>query len=487
MRSKEDLFQLIQAMSKSEKRYFVLDAKKSGRASSRYLSLFEAINNMEGYDEAPLKEKFAINLSSDKAYLYEAILRSMRDYRSQSSKAAQVKERLMDARYLYERGLYHLAGDRITEAKMFALELKDNFALLEIIREEFLSLYDRRVRVNYEQLEALNKEKEAALEGVVEELQYIELYFKLVIEFYKSGILKTPESIKELEERIPMDLLKESSRPASPLALRRYYLCKASYNRLVSDTMATYQNYQKAVDWWKNYPAVKEEEFFRFVSDANNLVNTCYTEESLHPVANEWFDRLKNEDAGKTYHEKKYVFMTLSLSNLLHQMNLGNKEATKRLLPDLIDGLDKFALKKSVPLLANIVTAFFWVGDHANCLKWADQFIALKNNSREDIQRIMMIYKLVALFELGKVDETEAWLRSANRYFNKQKLPAESFENEMLNVYLKRIINAPINELKVEYAATKAYLEGAEQKFENENLLGLGELQAWINQKVKAR
>ncbi len=73
MRSKEDLFQLVQAMSKSEKRYFVLDAKKSGRTDSRYLNLFDAINDMEDYDEEPLKKRYAANLSSDKAYLNEDI------------------------------------------------------------------------------------------------------------------------------------------------------------------------------------------------------------------------------------------------------------------------------------------------------------------------------------------------------------------------------------------------------------------------------
>ena len=47
MRGRDDLYHLIQGMTKTEKRYFVLDAKKSGRADSRYLSLFEALNDRE--------------------------------------------------------------------------------------------------------------------------------------------------------------------------------------------------------------------------------------------------------------------------------------------------------------------------------------------------------------------------------------------------------------------------------------------------------
>ena len=95
MRGKDDLFHLIKAMSKSEKRYFTLDAKKSGKEGAKYLSLFQMINGMDEYNEAKLKTKIKKNLSSDKGYLYEAILRSMRDYRSAKSRAAQIKERII--------------------------------------------------------------------------------------------------------------------------------------------------------------------------------------------------------------------------------------------------------------------------------------------------------------------------------------------------------------------------------------------------------
>ena len=120
MKSKEDLFQLVQAMSKAEKRYFTLDAQKSGRESARYLELFRDISDMEEYDEAKLRDRFGKNLPSDKSYLYDAILRSMRDYRSANSRSARIKEMILDARYLYERGLFGQSEGRLREAKAMA-------------------------------------------------------------------------------------------------------------------------------------------------------------------------------------------------------------------------------------------------------------------------------------------------------------------------------------------------------------------------------
>ena len=78
---------------------------------------------MDEYDEIKLKKKFAKTLHADKSYLYEAILRSMRDYRSASSRAARIKEMILDYKYLYERGLYRQSDERLQEAKELATEL----------------------------------------------------------------------------------------------------------------------------------------------------------------------------------------------------------------------------------------------------------------------------------------------------------------------------------------------------------------------------
>ena len=134
MRGKEDLFQLVKAMSRSEKRYFTIDAQKAGKKSARYLQLFKALSDMDTYDEDALK-KGSKNFSADKGYLYDAILRTMRDYRSPKSKAAQIKEKILDSKYLFERGLYEQCNSRLEEARLLASELGDELLVLEVIRE----------------------------------------------------------------------------------------------------------------------------------------------------------------------------------------------------------------------------------------------------------------------------------------------------------------------------------------------------------------
>jgi hypothetical protein len=485
MRSKEDLFHLVQAMSKSEKRYFVLDAKKSGRTDSRYLSLFDAINEMDDYDEEPLKKRFAANLSSDKAYLYEAILRSMRDYRSQSSKAAQVKERLMDARYLYERGLYDQSTERISEAKAMAAELEDQFTLLEINREEQVSLFDRRAKVQLEHIVKLNEERERTLKAIDEELKYLDLYYRLLLEVFKEFNLKDEKSIESLKSRLPIELLEERNKPQSAQAIRRFYQCNAVFFNLMSDLEKVYQYSLKAVNWWDKFPSLKEEEFHRYIINVSNLVNTCYKIDGYFHVAQEWFERLKTEKSSVSLHNQKVIFQYLSLSKLLYHLNRNEFIDASKLLPEIIEGMNKFGLKKNIALVGNVATVYFLVGDYQNCVKWVDNIIkTMKNSGRLDIQRIIRLYKIISLQELDEFEQVDLEMRSSNRFYKLNEKENASFEEAVLNVYLKQIFNAPLNELKPAYRNLRQYLAEIKQQPNAENLLGVDELIIWVESKL---
>jgi hypothetical protein len=486
MRGRDDLYHLIQSMSKSEKRYFVLDAKKSGRSGSQYLDLFDAINRMAQYDDQVLRKKFPKNLPSAKAYLYEAILRSMRDYRSPASKAAQVKERLMDARYLYERGLYRQSTQRIAEAKAMATELEDQFTLLEISREEQVSLFDRKASVKLEHIEKLNEEREQTLKAIREELRYLDLYYRLLLEVFRDFNMKNAYAMKALKKRLPLELLEKENMPGTPQAIRRYYLCNAVYYNLLGDMDKVYDYSLKAVKWWDSYPALKGEEFHRYIINVSNLVNSMYNSEKHATLTQQWLDKLKQEKSSKSYHNQKIIFLKLSISNLLHLLNQNEFEKAHQTLPEVITGLNKFGLRKSMVLTGNIATVNFLVRDYANCLYWANHIIKnLKAAGREDIQRIVRIYAIIAHFESEDIDRTEAAIKAANRYFKLVGLPKGAFENVVLNTYLKKIINAPVNEVKRAFEDFEAFLRQTKPTREAKTPLGLAELLIWIENHKK--
>lgn len=476
MKNRDALFQLIRSMSRTEKRYFVLDARKSGRVASKYLKLFDLISSMENYNEEKLKKHYNRNLSTDKAYLYEAILRSMRTYMSASSKAIQVKEKLMDARYLYERGLYDQSSRRLQAAKALATELEDQFSLLEVNKEIYATLFDSKTAVLPEHLEHLQQEKTEIVKAIDEELKYLDLYYQLLLEVFRDFKWPDPKRLSELEHRLPLYLLKPEHQPRSAQALRRYYLCNAVYHHLKGDLDKVYHYSLKAVQWWDDHPTLKSEEFHRYIINVSNLVNTMYKTHRA-PQAAQWLSKLKSEKSSKSYHNERVIFLKLSIGNLLYLLNGHQFEAAKDALPEIIEKMNKFGLRKSIVLAGNIATVNFLVGDFAGCLEWTNHIIKnIKTGSRQDIHRIVRLYRLISLFELGEIDQLDAGLRSTQRFYENMQLPSSAFESQVLR-RLKQVFRAPVCEAKEKMKVLQSYLKEELQK--SSSTLGAEELLLW--------
>lgn len=486
MRGKDDLYRLIKAMSKSEKRYFSIDANKSGKEGAKYLKLFRVINNMEEWNDEKLKKKFTVNLSSDKKYLYEAILRSMRDYRSAKSKAAQVKERLMDSEYLYERGLYSQSQGRLAEAKTLANELEDKFMLLKINVEEQQFLVDTKRRVDGEEFQQLHFEREKTQTEISNELTFLDLYIKLYKKAVQEFELKEESDKNKLRDEFGVILTKVNEDSFSPRGKRRYYLCNAMYYRLLGETNNVYNYFTKVVIWWDTHPVLKAEEFHRYVADVANLINSCYQYGKYLEEAKQYQNKLRKEKESVSYHEQRVIFENISISNLLHHLNQNDFEGAKLIIPELIDGMNQFGLKKSIVLIGNIVTVYFLVGDYKNCIHWADYIMEnIKVGRRKDIHRIIRVYKAISLYELDKLDELESFLRAINRFYRLQKVSKEMLELKILNNFFRKILNVPISETNQHIKNLNTFLTDLKAKLGGENLLGLEEIIIWSANKIK--
>ncbi|MFT5763175.1 MAG: hypothetical protein ACI8X3_000594, partial [Saprospiraceae bacterium] len=122
------LYNLIKSLSGSEKRYFKLFAT-GNRAdkSSKYLVLFEAIDNQESFDDEELKkivyqgeQIFSRKYSELKAYLYDLVLAGLRGYDEKSSIDFKIKGMLQSIRVLYKRSHYQDCRELLPKIKKLA-------------------------------------------------------------------------------------------------------------------------------------------------------------------------------------------------------------------------------------------------------------------------------------------------------------------------------------------------------------------------------
>lgn len=486
MRGKEDLYKLIQAMSRSEKRYFTLDAQKSGKKGKKYLDLFQAVNAMDNYDETKLKKKFPKNLSSDKAYLYEAILRSMRDYRSSKSRAAQIKEKLLDFKYLYELGLYDQCEERLKEAKDLAIELGNELAMLEINREERRLVKDtsKKNKKAKERILELIEEKNKNLKAIYYEFKYLDLHDQLILEAIHHFSLKTDNQKEQFKKSFYLKLFNHENEPTLSIhSTLRYYQSKALYAQLMGDFSGVFENYTKVLEWWDTNPKIKEEEFYRYILDASNLLHACYSNKKLG-VFLALLEKMESEQPSNS-HDQVVLFRKTAIYRLVYYINSGDFKDLDTFVDRIEAGLSKYDLKiaNRMTLIFNTALVFFIQEDYQQCALWLNKILKkIKTNIRHDIQTASHLINIITSFELDKFEEFDSLFRAAYRFFNeKTTIKTKDFEFEVL-VFLKKLANAPLMEIKGIYKDFDIYIKENPSK----SSLGLDELLlCWVNSKIK--
>lgn len=482
MKGKEDLFDLIQAMSPSEKRYFTLDAQKSSRKGSRYLELFQMINSMEEYDEDLLRRKFSRNLPFDKAYLYDAILRSMRDYHSARLRSARIKERLLDARYLFERGLYDQCEVRLEEARQFAEELSDKLALLEVNREFRRLILARKGRDFEEKLAAASREGAELLTANLEEFEYLEIYEVLLSRVIRKFELRGQQEKADFQKTLPARRLSEPQSPHTPLGTLKYYQSLALYHQLLGDFERVMDDFSRAVEWWDAHPKYKEEEFYRYIIDFSNLLHAFTSNGQVHALP-PLIQQLENSRP-ESETARSILFQKVTIYRLISYINLGITEDLDKLVAEISRGLDTFQVQTSTrsALISNTAILLFIRGWFADCVVWCGRIIGdRKSKYRQDIRLLAHLLNLVATFEVADWQLLEATYRSTYRFLRKQGSVEElPFEWTVMD-FLRRLVSEPREEWPSIWSGFQVYLGEAMANPALKISHGLGQLLAlWV-------
>src|SRR5262249_49149187 len=121
MNQSDSVFRLIHSLTKSEKRYFSLQAAVN-RNSSTYLRLFKALDQQREYDETLLRkqwqdEHFLRNLPVIKVQLYHFLLKTLRNFHESRSVDFTLKELMLDAAILNEKALYEESKAKLQRAR----------------------------------------------------------------------------------------------------------------------------------------------------------------------------------------------------------------------------------------------------------------------------------------------------------------------------------------------------------------------------------
>jgi hypothetical protein len=407
-KASDNLHKLIKSMTKPEKRYFkVFSSRHIIGDSNNYQTLFDAIDKQDEYDEEKLLRKFrdksfVQRFSISKNRLYNALLKSLDSFHSNSSIEAQLQRQLHSIEILYHKSLY----DQSLKLLQSARKVAEKHEKLTILVE--LDKWEKRIheKENYENLGGVRNADE-------------------------------PKRMKQLIDELVGSISDKHMTTENSYMLNHihsaYYFSIGEYAQCYPYLLDNLKLIDKKTHLFREEPNI-------YISV---LTNAIYVGMRL----GKWNEALKNVEKMRQLPSKlelqKNEDLELRLFALSKSTELtlyaqsGEFEKGIELIPSIEDGLEKFSDQLSSVRKAhfyfNIAVIHFGMEHYHESLKWINQLLNnVEIDKTRDIHCMAQILNLVIHLELGNKSLLPYAMRSTQRFLETRSR-VYRFEQVMLN------------------------------------------------------
>lgn len=471
MKRREDLFDLVKSLSRSEKRYFRMNTAIQ-QGDKQYLSLFDALQKQEKYDEAAIIKMLGGNVSANrfnfqKNYLYKAILNTLQQLHSKSDYGT-LKGFLQKIRILYDKGLYSQSVKMLKRAKKMAEDFEDYLTMIEVLKHEKRLLEKEKVLADFQ-----TRSKQLWQEGVqyqrrLNQLVESDFIFSEVRFLYnKYG---NPRSDKELEhyrnifENPLFRLLEEGTnlphKAKEKLLLSKivFYICRYDHQQhfhYAQQLLALYQkdkskilqnpnNYLTALSYYLKSCAFlgKKEEFDIALSEVKML-------NEVLPAS-----KKNNSLSANIFYTSYYNELFFHLQNCYIDKCLD-------LIENVKEGLQKyeeqFTNTERLYLTYSMALVYFGLGRFSESLSWFNHILnTFKQDTAPYIYLRIRLMLLINHYEIGNLRLLDYLVVATYRYLLKKRKLYQyetaviRFIRKLPNVDEKQKLDALFNQLLLE-------------------------------------
>jgi hypothetical protein len=481
------LFELINTLSSSEKRYLKLGFTDK---KSEHLKLFDAIVKQQQYDEEALKKqysesRFAKNLPVYKAYLYKYILNKLDGFH-EKGEAASVFECIRFAELLMQKKLVKQAAGQLKKAQKLALKfgLSDMLLVVTRMQQEILAQGNR---FDFTKSSNLYQLRNSALSQLNLNNEYTRLFSEISNIQIRIQKAQKPEDFQVLEQWRAHPLLQKQPDdlylPDRVLLLKSmavYHFTRDEANEASQFNKKILELLERESGFNKKYPEQYLSALNNFIIDQLSLKNIPAFEEGLNRLEqvpdNPAFAQVKNIKP-RMFHQRYLLFFNYCFAERDYA------KATLEMYSFEID-LERF--KDKLPFHQRLTLHYlagvlcFGARQFGEAQKWL--FPILQETSEDvvpEIFRHARMLNLLVHFELGHFEYLESLLLSTQRMLLKKRQMSSA--EKMLLRFLKKSTLMPGRKvMSEERAKLKLRLEELAIQPKRERLFEYIHLVEWI-------
>jgi hypothetical protein len=501
MKFSDDLYQLINALNQSEKRYIKLVAKAfTSKGTDNQLALFDAFDRQQQYNEDKIRKDFedkipAKNFHVAKNRLYNLILKALHLYHLKNSEYQKINQLIYQSEILQKKGLYKQADILSEKAIQTAIKL-EIFPLaitgLSGQANSFMNQRDLTKITHY--LDRELEDEHDLLECYKTDLTYQYLQLKTLFITHKKQAVRSEAEMAQIQALKEHPLLKDPSLAKSQSALAMYRFLNGFICRYEGNYVQASEYWQEFVDELEELKSIPKNRIEEYISNLNNLM-FLQLEALLFDKA--WSNCQKMVALINHEHVKNNAHLIVKVKERVIEFKLEYY---------LLSYQYQEALQYQTTNQKEIVDIYGQVGDFRKLvIDYVQTSIYLCNQMPQDasfsIEQVFankvlkqhqyiysgaMIINLLIHFELGNYQLLESLLLNTYRMMYKRKLLYKS--EKIIFKYLKKYLRMLTNEeIMDSFKSLKQELQEVRtHKFER-NFLPNFDLVVWIESKIQEK
>jgi len=426
----KNLFELIKSLSASEKGYFRKRASLQIKGEeTNYIKLFKEIDNQVIYDEAKLLkkfsgEKFIVNFSVAKNYLYELIMESLEAYHTDPD--SQLRSTVRRLEILFQRGLYGHCEKLLMQAKKMARKHENYLQLIELLSIQVEIWYRRTfTERTEEEIKSLFDEIEQTVSFFNNHLQYRHLNAKLISLMVKSGPISDSKQEDIYNSLMQNPFLQSEKKALSLKAKLTYYNCLAFYYHAVNDVvnkLAVVREIDKLMGMDSRTIELHPYFYWTNVGNIIHCLGVLKRYDEMRSALDKMIQTKINIPELKAHqyfiHRNLLINMYTRTGKIREGIN-----ALKETDADIAQG--KVILPSKYLYLIHLYYAayhYFCAGDYKKSNALVQQILdEYSDDTGIDFQCFARILRLLIQFEMGKNELLAYTIKSAHRFIEKKK------------------------------------------------------------------